>query len=119
VKVHGRWVDLVDLEQSIATACSGLAEAAAVAVPDADGVDAIALFFVVQPGAPVLDDSALREHADRLPPFQRPRWLHPIDAMPRTPTGKLMRRRLREMHAALAAEAYDSRSATRAAHADH
>ncbi len=105
VKVYGRWVDLVDLEQHIALTCPGIAEAAAVAVPDADGVEAVALFFVAQPGAPVLDAATLREHADRLPPYQRPRWLHPIEALPRTPTGKLVRRRLRDLHATLAAEA--------------
>jgi len=96
--VHGRWVDLIELEQHLAVACPGMAEAAAVTVPDADGVDAVALFFVAQPGAPLLDAAALREHADRLPPYQRPRWLHSIDALPRTPTGKLVRRRLRELH---------------------
>jgi acyl-coenzyme A synthetase/AMP-(fatty) acid ligase/rubrerythrin len=105
VKVYGRWVDLVELEQRIALACPGIAEAAAVTVPDADGVDAVALFFVAQAGAPVLDAATLREHADRLPPYQRPRWLHPIEALPRTPTGKLVRRRLRDLHGTLVAEA--------------
>ncbi|MGE5169088.1 MAG: AMP-binding protein [Rudaea sp.] len=98
VKVRGRWVDLVELEQQIALACQGMAEAAAVTVPDEDGVDAVALFFVVRPDAPALDAAAWREHADRLPPYQRPHWLHRVDALPRTPTGKLMRRRLRELH---------------------
>jgi acyl-coenzyme A synthetase/AMP-(fatty) acid ligase len=102
VKVYGRWVDLVDLEQRIALTCPGIAEAAAVTVPDADGVDAVALFFVAQPGAPVLDAATLREHADRLPPYQRPRWLHPVETLPRTPTGKLIRRRLRDLHHTLA-----------------
>jgi acyl-coenzyme A synthetase/AMP-(fatty) acid ligase len=102
VKVHGRWVDLIELEQHLALACPGMAEAAAVTVPDADGVDAVALFFVAAAGAPLLDTAALREHADRLPPYQRPHWIHPIDALPRTPTGKLVRRRLRELHRELA-----------------
>ena len=97
--------DLVDLEQQIALMCPGIAEAAAIAAPDADGVDAVALFFVAQPDAPVLDAATLREHADRLPPYQRPRWLHPIEALPRTPTGKLVRRRLRDLHATIATEA--------------
>jgi acyl-coenzyme A synthetase/AMP-(fatty) acid ligase len=112
VKVSGRWVDLVDLEQRIALACPGIAEAAAVAVPDADGVEAVALFFVAQPSAPVLDAATLREHADRLPHYQRPRWLHPIEALPRTPTGKLVRRRLRDLHATLAAETATEEAAT-------
>jgi acyl-coenzyme A synthetase/AMP-(fatty) acid ligase len=104
VKVHGRWVDLVELEQRIALACPGIAETAAVTVPDADGVDAVALFFVAQPGVPPLDAATLRAHTDRLPPYQRPRWLHPVETLPRTPTGKLIRRRLRDLHANLAAE---------------
>ncbi|MGE5669163.1 MAG: hypothetical protein ACM338_13305, partial [Betaproteobacteria bacterium] len=67
-------------------------------------VDAVALFFVAQPDAPVLDAATLREHADRLPLYQRPRWLHPIDALPRSATGKLVRRRLRDLHRELANE---------------
>ncbi|MGZ5798557.1 MAG: AMP-binding protein [Caldimonas sp.] len=105
VKVHGRWVDLVELEQRIAVACAWLADAAAVAVADEDGVEAVALFFVAVAGAPPVDAAALRQHADRLPPHQRPRWLHPVEALPRTATGKLMRRRLRELHAVLSAQA--------------
>jgi acyl-coenzyme A synthetase/AMP-(fatty) acid ligase len=116
VKVHGRWVDLVGLEQKIASECPGIAEAAAVTVPDADGVEAVALFFVAQLGVEIPDTQALREHADRLPPHQRPRWLHPIETLPRTPTGKLVRRRLREMHCALAAGDQDP---AEAGHADH
>jgi acyl-coenzyme A synthetase/AMP-(fatty) acid ligase len=50
----------------------------------------------------VLDAATLREHADRLPPYQRPRWLHPVETLPRTPTGKLIRRRLRDLHHTLA-----------------
>ena len=103
VKVHGRWVDLIELEQRIALGCPGIAEAAAVAVADADGVEAVALFFVAQPDAAPIDDASLNAHADRLPAYQRPLWLHRIDALPRTATGKLLRRRLRDLHAALAA----------------
>jgi acyl-coenzyme A synthetase/AMP-(fatty) acid ligase len=107
VKVRGRWVDLAELEQQIALACHGMADAAAVTVPDEDGVDAVALFFVARPDAPHLATAALREHAERLPPYQRPHWLHKVDALPRTPTGKLMRRRLRELHRELVSESRD------------
>ncbi|HET9669202.1 MAG TPA: AMP-binding protein [Casimicrobiaceae bacterium] len=102
VKVRGRWVDLVELEQRVALACPAVAEAAAVTVHDVDGVDTVALFFVARAGSPALDPSALREHADRLPPYQRPQWFHQLDALPRTPTGKLLRRRLRDLHYAVA-----------------
>jgi acyl-coenzyme A synthetase/AMP-(fatty) acid ligase len=99
VKVRGRWVDLVELEQRIAVACPWLADTAAVAVVDEDGVEAVALFYVAVADAPAIDAATLREHADRLPPHQRPRWLHAVEALPRTATGKLMRRRLRDLHA--------------------
>ena len=104
VKVHGRWVDLLELEQRIAVACPWLAETAAVAVGDEDGVEAIALFYVAAAGAPQIDAATLRAHADRLPSYQRPRWLHAVEALPRTATGKLVRRRLRDLHAMLATQ---------------
>ncbi|HEX6136403.1 MAG TPA: AMP-binding protein [Casimicrobiaceae bacterium] len=104
VKVHGRWVDLIELEQQLALACPEVVEAAAITVPDADGVDAVALFFVARPGAPTLDTTALREHADRLPPYQRPHWLHQVESLPRTATGKLLRRQLRDLHVAFASD---------------
>jgi len=100
VKIRGRWVNLVELEQQLATQATGILEAAAVCVPDGDGVDAVALFFVARDAA--VADAALRSCAERLPPYQRPRWLHPLSALPRTPTGKLLRRKLQELHRALA-----------------
>lgn len=114
MKVHGRWVDLVDLEQKFAGECAGVVEAAAVAVPDADGVEAVALFFVAPPGA---DTQALHRYAGRLPPHQRPRWLLRIDSLPRTATGKLVRRALRERHGELAAHGESVLAPAAAGHA--
>jgi acyl-coenzyme A synthetase/AMP-(fatty) acid ligase/rubrerythrin len=94
VKIRGRWVNLVELEERLAAGLPGLREAAAVCVPDADGVEAVALYVAGDEG--VRDALAARIAA--LPPYQRPAWLHPIDALPRTPTGKLLRRRLQELH---------------------
>jgi acyl-coenzyme A synthetase/AMP-(fatty) acid ligase len=100
VKIRGRWVNLVELEQRLAAQATGILEAAAVCVPDGDGVDAVALFFVARDAT--VADAALRLCAEQLPPHQRPRWLHPLAALPRTPTGKLLRRRLQDLHRALA-----------------
>lgn len=98
VKVSGRWLDLVAIEEKLAHVSPHVLEAAAVIVPDEDGLDALAVFYV-----PSSDESAehaeaiLREHAETMPTYQRPRWLHRIEALPRTATGKLIRRRLQEM----------------------
>ena len=97
VKIGARWVNLLDLEQQLTASCAAIVEAAAVCVPDADGVDAVAFFFVASDVAAA--GAALRESAATLPPHQRPRWLHAVDTLPRGPTGKLLRRKLQEKHA--------------------
>jgi acyl-coenzyme A synthetase/AMP-(fatty) acid ligase len=96
VKIHGRWVNLVELEEKLAATAPGLKEAAAVLVPDADGVDAVAFFFTADDEAAAR--SALQACASALPPYQRPLWWHAVETLPRGPTGKLLRRKLRELH---------------------
>ena len=100
VKIHGRWVDLVALEQQLAARSPRVVEAAAVSVPDADGVDAVALFYVAS-GTDASAGEALRTAAAALPQHQRPRWLHAVPELPRTATGKLLRRKLQELHRSL------------------
>ncbi len=99
LKVAGQWVKPGEVEE--AALAGGLAtEAACVVVPDEDGFDRLALFIVP---APSLDlhavdrvtriDAGLR---DRLPRHSLPRWIRVVDELPRTPTGKVQRFRLRE-----------------------
>jgi len=102
VKIRGRWVNLAELEERLAKASPAVNEAAAVSVQDADGVDAIAFFYVVKPGPPEDVTDRLRALAETLPHYQRPRWLFEIAALPRTATGKLLRRKLRELHRTVA-----------------
>jgi acyl-coenzyme A synthetase/AMP-(fatty) acid ligase len=95
VKLRGRWVDLAALEETLAAGLPGLHEAAVACTPDADGLDAIALFFVADDDEPVR--ARLAERTALLPPHQRPARLERIDALPRTATGKLQRRQLAVM----------------------
>ncbi|HUH95291.1 MAG TPA: AMP-binding protein [Casimicrobiaceae bacterium] len=112
VKIAGRWVNLIELEQRLAASCPNIAEAAAVSATDADGVAAVALFYVPKGGAPIHSDAGLRSCVDALPPHQRPRWLRALDALPRTATGKLLRRKLQDLHRRLAAHDEDAPPAT-------
>ncbi|HSB25814.1 MAG TPA: AMP-binding protein [Burkholderiaceae bacterium] len=96
VKIHGRWVNLIELAEALASQAQGVVEGAAVCVPDSDGVDAVAYFYVASD--PERAHDALQARAQVLPHYQRPRWLHAIDSLPRGPTGKLLRRKLQELH---------------------
>jgi acyl-coenzyme A synthetase/AMP-(fatty) acid ligase len=99
VKIHGRWVNLIELAEQLASHAKGVVESAAVCVPDGDGVDSVAYFYVAADEAHA--EKALQVHAQTLPHYQRPRWLHAIESLPRGPTGKLLRRKLQELHRAL------------------
>jgi acyl-coenzyme A synthetase/AMP-(fatty) acid ligase/rubrerythrin len=105
VKIKGRWVNLVDLEERLGAGLPGLVEAGCVCVPDADGVDCIALVFVAREGAADDVHKVLRERAATLPPYQRPVLWQVVPQLPRTPTGKLLRRRLVDLLAPQAAKA--------------
>lgn len=92
VKLRGRWVDLAALEETLAAGLPGLREAAAVCVTDSDGLGTVALYFVADGAQDVR--ARLLERIAVLPPHQRPSRLERLDALPRTFTGKLMRRQL-------------------------
>ena len=98
VKIRGRWVNLAELEERLSIAVPSILEAAATSLPDDDGVAAIAFFYVLKPDAPGGAARALHSYADTLlPHHQQPRWLQQVASLPRTATGKLLRRRLGEL----------------------
>lgn len=99
VKIHGRWVNLIELEERLSAQSTDIVEAAAVCVPDSDGVDAVAFFYVTRDK--LATGAALLAGVESLQHHQRPRWLHPVSTLPRTPTGKLLRRKLQELHRSL------------------
>ena len=82
---------------ALAAGAPGLLEAGSVCVPDQDGVDSVNLFFVAREGQAAEVERVLLERAAAMPPYQRPSAMHAIAALPRTPTGKLLRRKLAEL----------------------
>ncbi len=94
VKVRGRWVSLPDVETRIAAmAGSALREVAVIALPDGDGLTMLAAAYVGN-GPEAVARAALERALAALPPHQRPTRCVAIEALPRTATGKLLRREL-------------------------
>jgi benzoate-CoA ligase len=97
-KVDARWVSPGEVESAL-LGHPAVAEAAVVGRPDESGLMRPAAFVVTADGAPDGEDlaEALRKHvAHALEPYKAPRTVTALDELPRLPSGKLDRRRLRE-----------------------
>lgn len=99
LKIAGQWVSTLWVEQALAAACGEtIQQIAAVGVTTADGLTALAALAVAAPGR---DAEARRRIADgiaAMPGHRRPRWVHWLNTLPLTATGKLQRGRLRALH---------------------
>ena len=76
-----------------------VAEAGVVGVPDEEWGERVAVAVVPREGADVTVDALLEFCAERLPGYKRPEVVLILDALPRTSTGKLLRRELLPMFA--------------------
>jgi acetyl-CoA synthetase len=82
-------------------------ECAAVASPDAERGEVVKVFVVLRPG--VVGDEGLareiQEHVKRVTaPYKYPRRIEFIETLPKTPTGKIRRRQLRDQEYAVPAK---------------
>ncbi len=98
LKIAGQWVKPNAVEE--AALIPIVREAACVVVPDADGMERLALYVV--PNGPELNDrnvtGALRPTlAAALPAHSLPKWIRTVEELPRTPTGKVQRFKLKAL----------------------
>jgi benzoate-CoA ligase family protein len=91
-KVAGMWVTPGDVE-TVLLSHPAVSEAAVIGAEDAGGLVKAFAFVVARNGtAPDrLIDELTTVAGERLAAHQRPRRIHVVDALPRTPTGKLQR----------------------------
>ncbi|HEX2648346.1 MAG TPA: AMP-binding protein [Burkholderiales bacterium] len=95
VKIAGQWVQPAELEEAIA-AEPLVAESACVPVLDSERFERLALFIAPRGDPAAAVAAATRACAQKLPPHKRPKWVVPVAELPRTPTGKVQRFKLRE-----------------------
>jgi acyl-coenzyme A synthetase/AMP-(fatty) acid ligase len=99
VKISGQWVSTIDVEQALIGACGeSVAELAALPFTNNEGLTSIAIFAVHAPGLEKTAASLLQEGIEALPKFRRPREVRWLAELPRSDTGKLQRKVLRERY---------------------
>lgn len=99
LKIAGQWVSTQWVEQALMAAGGEvLEEVAVVGVMSDNGLTAIAAFAVAMPGRRDEAERRLEAGITALPVHKRPRWVHWLDALPHTATGKLQRSGLGNLH---------------------
>jgi acyl-CoA synthetase (AMP-forming)/AMP-acid ligase II len=93
INYKGHQVAPAELEAAL-VAHPGIADAAVVGVPDPEAGE-IPIAYVV-PAGPVDPGDLLAFVAARVAPYKKVRRIEIVDVIPRSPSGKILRRRLRE-----------------------
>jgi acyl-coenzyme A synthetase/AMP-(fatty) acid ligase len=98
LKIAGQWVSVVDVDAALMAGCGELVqELGTVPFNGPEGLNMIAVFAVAKEGLREQAGAALDAAIAALPRQRRPRETHWIDALPRTPTGKLQRNKLMDL----------------------
>ncbi len=99
LKISGRWVSTLWVEQALtAAAGDSIAQLACVGVLAPDGLTALSLLVVAAPQQQPLAAQCIQAGIDALPTHRRPRWVHWVESLPLTATGKLQRAHLVALH---------------------
>ena len=101
-KCSGMWVSPGDVEDAVCRH-PGVMEAAVIAAADATGGTIPAAYVLLRPGysaGEALANEIKEEAAKTLPRFKRPQRIHFMSELPRTPTGKVQRFKLRQLSSA-------------------
>jgi len=78
-----------------------VSEVAVVGVPHPRWVEAVIAIVVARSGVEVSEDDVLRHASTRLASFKAPKRIVFADALPKNPSGKLLKRQLRDAYAGL------------------
>ena len=100
IKTGGENVASREVEEAIYR-LPGVSEVAVVGLPHPRWVEAVVAIVVAKPGA-VLDETTVLQHCQlSLASFKAPKRVVFVDALPKNPSGKLLKRELRQLFAAL------------------
>lgn len=82
----------------------GVAEVAVVSIPDAYWIEAVTAIIVLKDGANVTKDDVTRFCKSKLSTFKVPKYVDFADSLPKNPSGKVLKRALRDQYEGLGAK---------------
>jgi acyl-coenzyme A synthetase/AMP-(fatty) acid ligase len=102
LKIAGQWVSVEDVDHALVAGCREYVQELGTAPFETnDGLNMIAVFAVAKDGQREQAAAALDAAIEGLPRQRRPRETYWVDALPRTPTGKLQRNKLIDLRTAM------------------
>jgi long-chain acyl-CoA synthetase len=87
----------VQVEEAVAQH-PGVLECAVIGIPDDEWGESVMAYVVRRPGHEVSAEEVVAEAAKHLASYQKPRVVEFVDELPKAPTGKILKRALREPH---------------------
>ena len=95
IKYKGLQVAPAELE-GVIQSHPAVADVAVIPIPDVEAGEIPKAFVVVKPGAETTAEEIMAHVADRVAPHKKVRSVEFIDAIPKVPSGKILRRELRD-----------------------
>ncbi|WP_262402260.1 acyl-CoA synthetase [Actinomadura sp. CNU-125] len=103
IKTGGENVASREVEEAIYE-LDGVAEVAVFGIGHPHWIEAVTAVVVAKAGAELGVDDVNAHARERLAPYKRPKYVVLAEALPKNPSGKILKRELRERHASLAQE---------------
>jgi fatty-acyl-CoA synthase len=101
IKSGGENVASREVEEAIYQ-LEGVAEVAVFGISHPHWIEAVTAVVVPKAGASITPDDVHAHVKDRLAGYKRPKYVVLADALPKNPSGKILKRELRDQHATLA-----------------
>ncbi|MGY1710809.1 acyl-CoA synthetase [Geodermatophilus sp. SYSU D00758] len=103
IKTGGENVASREVEEAVYE-LDGVAEVAVFGISHPHWIEAVTAVVVPRPGATLTAEDVHAHTRERLAGYKRPKYVVLADALPKNPSGKILKRELRQQHAGLADE---------------
>ena len=97
IKTGGENVASREVEEAIYT-IAGVSEVAVIGLPDAKWIEAVTAVIVAKSGVELTEAGVIAACAGKLAGFKCPKRVILVDALPKNPSGKLLKRELRQRY---------------------